>query len=161
MGNDLHHEDGTHRTTARTANGSDVARHEARIAAHTADGHKHGIDAVIDLIRGKGVQIEDPDWANGTHYAVDFNNAVLGDPYLDGTGYLTSREEAEAVANEILPLLNAEAEAELRRQGMEPGDGEWGRWTHTDPVSYATIISEARKEGDENGDPVVEENYPQ
>ena len=31
---DLHHPDGSHRTTARTANGSDVERHERRIKAH-------------------------------------------------------------------------------------------------------------------------------
>jgi hypothetical protein len=31
---DLHHEDGTHRTTAPTANGRQLATHEARIRIH-------------------------------------------------------------------------------------------------------------------------------
>lgn len=33
-GDNLHHLDGTHRTTAPTANGRDVARHEALLSAH-------------------------------------------------------------------------------------------------------------------------------
>ncbi len=41
---DLHHEDGTHRWTARTPNGHDVERHEDAIRRHTADGHTHTED---------------------------------------------------------------------------------------------------------------------
>lgn len=114
---------------------------------------------VIDDIRSRGDMASEPN-PNGTRFAVDFNNSVLGDPYVDGTGYLPSREEAERVADEILPKLTELAEADLRDQGLTPDDGEWGRWTHTDPRSYAYIISEARRGADPGDDPVVEEMYP-
>lgn len=41
MADRLHHEDGSHRTTAPTANGTAVATHERAIAAHLADRHEH------------------------------------------------------------------------------------------------------------------------
>ncbi len=47
---DLHHADGTHRRTARTADGHghDVERHEEALCRHTADGHTHkSLEAVI------------------------------------------------------------------------------------------------------------------
>jgi hypothetical protein len=37
----LHHDDGTHRSTAPTANGRDLERFERELPAHLADGHRH------------------------------------------------------------------------------------------------------------------------
>lgn len=39
---DLHHKDGSHRATARTANGTDVANHERRLRAHRAEHEARG-----------------------------------------------------------------------------------------------------------------------
>lgn len=40
-GDSLHHDDGSHRWTSTSTRGGLIARHEAAIAAHVADGHTH------------------------------------------------------------------------------------------------------------------------
>jgi len=40
-GDELHHMDGTHRSTARSINGAALERHERRIRIHLDDGHTH------------------------------------------------------------------------------------------------------------------------
>lgn len=37
----LHHDDGTHRSTAPTTNGRELERFERQMRRHTADGHTH------------------------------------------------------------------------------------------------------------------------
>lgn len=70
MSDDLHHEDGTHRGTARTANGRDVERHEQRIRAHTADGHQHHVFP-REVERGAGHKIRKEAAASGERMSGD------------------------------------------------------------------------------------------
>lgn len=102
----------------------------------------------------------DGDEVGDDAFAVDFDNAIIGDPYITGTGFLPNRETAEAVANVLLPIISAVAVGYVE---ANPGH-EFG-WT--DPMSeaersYCYLISKARKGwgGDpQAGDPVVEEIY--
>lgn len=48
-GDDLHHVDGVHRGTARSANGRVLERFERGIRAHLEDGHDHGASQLYPL----------------------------------------------------------------------------------------------------------------
>ncbi|HUR18912.1 MAG TPA: hypothetical protein VMZ51_08265 [Acidimicrobiales bacterium] len=73
---DLHHADGTHRATAPSAGGTALARHEARMRAHLADGHGH----LCPHDGAMTVEFRAPVFAvvNGT----DVERVVIGDEYL-------------------------------------------------------------------------------
>lgn len=108
---------------------------------------------ICTLIRSLGMMTES-DQADDAWFAVDFNNVILGDPYLEGTGWFPDKDTAMGIANIILPILNAQA---LQALKDNPRLGEV--WTHPEDEagrSWCYLIS-AEKDG--NDSPVVEEQY--
>ncbi len=90
-------------------------------------------------------------------YAVDFNSAVIGSPYITSTGYLPTIEEAVRVAGVILFVIDVLALATLHAHPDVAGS--WADPEGEALQSWATIVSAAREGGSEDGDPVVEERY--
>jgi len=86
-------------------------------------------------------------------YAADFNNAIIGDPYLEGTGYFPDHETAAGVAAILIPMLDA-----LARESLAADPDLGSCWTDPEGecASWAYIVSAERDEGD---DPVIEEMF--
>lgn len=90
-------------------------------------------------------------------FGVDFHNAVLADPYLEGTGFFPTIEAAREAAGRILFVIDILALAALHD---EPAIAEsWPDPEGEAVDSWATIVSSARRGGNENADPEVEERY--
>lgn len=117
--------------------------------------YEDAFDDLLTLIRGVGKTIEE----EPRGFAVDFNNAILADPYLEGTGFFPDQETAKGFASLVIPILSAIADEALREK-PDLGVG----WSHPEAETNAWcyIISAERKgwDGDPNdGDPVVEEMF--
>lgn len=111
--------------------------------------------SIRERIRQLGDGVGDTEGRSG--FAVDFYNAVLADPDLEGTGFFPTIEEAMEAAGRILFVIDILALAALHD---EPDIAEsWPDPEGEAVGSWATIVSAARKGGDENGDPEVEERY--
>lgn len=111
-------------------------------------------DEVLDIVRqiegimaNVGVTAEE---ADGQGYAIDFNNDVLADPYLFGTGYLPTRKMAETMAAMVLSGLDALANVLLLADPDTTYESLAGH------ESWARIVSAERDKWDE---PVYEENF--
>lgn len=108
---------------------------------------------IIPRIMAIGTDLE----ATPDGYCVDFNSSMVGDPYITGTGYLPTIEDAAKVAGtilfviDVLGLATAQLNPNLTGDTGDP-DGEALQ-------SWATIISAARENGNEDGEPLVEEHY--
>lgn len=52
-------------------------------------------------------------------YALDINNSAYADPYIFGTPYLSSREDAERLADDLLPIVNDAARWAIVQRAAE------------------------------------------
>ena len=143
---------------------SQASRQDARVLDDLAEGKdgavsslstrtsvNEAVDRLCDLIRGLGVPGEN---GEGESYAVEFNSPILGNPYLEGTGWLPDRETAEGVASIIIPALDDLARA---RVAGEPKENSCWVDPETEAENnYATLVSAKR---DPNGEPAVEEAF--
>lgn len=108
---------------------------------------------ICEFIRSLGV-MTDSDEADPAWFAVDFNNVILGDPYLDGTGWFPDKETAMGIANIVLPILNVQA---LQALEDNPRLGEV--WTDAEDEAQRSWCYLISAEKDSNDSPVVEEQY--
>ena len=114
------------------------------------------LDDLCVEIRAMGLPSSRDDAPNGS-YSIDFNNAIVGSPFLEGTGWYPDLESAQHAADLVLTRIN---ECAIRHLVMNPIDGEsWSDPEKEALSSWATIVSAEDADGLRDGDPLYEEEY--
>lgn len=101
----------------------------------------------------EAVVVVDAERLASTPHSVDLNNSAYGDPYIDGTPYLRTREDAETLARALIPIVDDAAkfaileravqELSHKREAEAKGHQTWSVWTDFAQFGVATGDFEA------------------
>jgi hypothetical protein len=112
--------------------------------------------ALRSEIRSMGMPGDRAEAPSGSFF-VELNNGVIGDPYIEETGWYPDLETAQTAAALMIHQVNRIA---IRQLADDPSSG-YG-WVHPEQEaesSWATVVSVEDADGERDGEPAFEEQY--